>query len=252
VKAAVCWEAGKPLVVEDVVLDPPKGGEVRVRIGAVAIRHSDVHLVRGDWAGWTSTPPPVVAGHEAAGVVVDVAAGVTRVAPGDRVVVSLLRTCGGCIPCLSGAAYLCEGSFALMTEHRLHSRTGQPINAGIRVAGFAEAVVVDQSQLDVIVHTLTPLTPDRSRVTCDWLFAPDAVAEPGFDPADTVAVFDRVNRQDWEVCEWVQAGVRSRAFAAGGVYVPIERHIRGFNDFVLEQLGLSVEASPAGPPRPSA
>jgi phenylpropionate dioxygenase-like ring-hydroxylating dioxygenase large terminal subunit len=104
----------------------------------------------------------------------------------------------------------------------------------------------------VIVHTLTPLTPDRSRVTCDWLFAPDAVAEPGFDPADTVAVFDRVNRQDWEVCEWVQAGVRSRAFAAGGVYVPIERHIRGFNDFVLEQLGLSVEASPAGPPRPSA
>ena len=91
----------------------------------------------------------------------------------------------------------------------------------------------------VIVHTLAPLAPDRSRVTCDWLFAPDAVARPGFDPADTVALFDRVNRQDWEVCESVQAGVRSRAFAAGGVYVPIERHIRGFNDWVLEQLGLS-------------
>jgi Rieske 2Fe-2S family protein len=91
----------------------------------------------------------------------------------------------------------------------------------------------------VIVHTLAPLAPDRDRVTCDWLFAPDAVARPGFDPADTVALFDRVNRQDWEVCESVQAGVRSRAFAAGGVYVPIERHIRGFNDWVLEQLGLS-------------
>jgi Rieske 2Fe-2S family protein len=91
----------------------------------------------------------------------------------------------------------------------------------------------------VIIHTLTPLAPDRSRVTCDWLFAPAAVARPGFDPADTVALFDRVNRQDWEVCEWVQAGVRSRAFAAGGVYVPIERHIRGFNDWVLEQLGLT-------------
>ena len=87
----------------------------------------------------------------------------------------------------------------------------------------------------VIVHTLVPLAPDRSRVTCDWLFAPEAVARPGFDPADTVALFDRVNRQDWEVCEWVQAGVRSRAFAAGGVYVPIEQHIRGFNDWVLEQ-----------------
>lgn len=44
-KAAVCYELGKPLVVEDVLLDPPKAGEVRVRIGAVAICHSDVHLV---------------------------------------------------------------------------------------------------------------------------------------------------------------------------------------------------------------
>jgi S-(hydroxymethyl)glutathione dehydrogenase / alcohol dehydrogenase len=147
VKAAVCYELGKPLVVEDVVLDPPKAGEVQVRIGAVAICHSDVHLVRGDWAGWSSTPPPVVAGHEGAGVVSEVGAGVTRVRVGDRVVVSLLRTCGGCVPCLTGAAYLCEGHFPLMTERRLRTRTGQPLNAGIRVAGFAEAVVVDQSQL---------------------------------------------------------------------------------------------------------
>jgi Rieske 2Fe-2S family protein len=93
----------------------------------------------------------------------------------------------------------------------------------------------------VIILTLTPLTPDRSRVTGDWLFAPDAVTRLGFDPADTVALFDRVNRQDWEVCEWVQASVRSRAFAAGGVYVPIEAHIRGFNDWVLNQVGLSPE-----------
>ena len=98
----------------------------------------------------------------------------------------------------------------------------------------------------VIVHTLWPLAPDRSRVTCDWLFAPDAVARRSFDAADTVALFDRVNRQDWEVCESVQAGVRSRAFAAGGVYVPIEAHIRGFNDFVLAQLGLPVDAMDPG------
>jgi Zn-dependent alcohol dehydrogenase len=147
VKAAVCYEAGRPLVVEDVVLDPPKTGEVRVRIGAVAICHSDVHLVRGDWTGWTSTPPPVIAGHETAGVVEEVGSGVTRVRPGDHVVVSLLRTCGACPPCLTGAAYLCEGRFALATEHRLHTRTGRPLNMGIRVAGFAEAVVVEQSQL---------------------------------------------------------------------------------------------------------
>ena len=146
-KAAVCYELGKPLVVEDVRLDPPKAGEVRVRIGAVAICHSDVHLIRGDWFGWSSTPPPVVAGHEAAGLVEDVGPGVTTVRPGDPVVVSLLRTCGRCIPCLTGTAYLCEGTYALMTEHRLHAPDGRPLNAGIRVAGFAEAVVVDQSQL---------------------------------------------------------------------------------------------------------
>jgi Zn-dependent alcohol dehydrogenase len=97
-KAAVCYELGKPLVVEDVRLDPPGVGEVRVRIGAVAICHSDVHLIRGDWLGWSSTPPPVVAGHEAAGIVDDLGPGVTGVRPGDPVVVSLLRTCGRCVP----------------------------------------------------------------------------------------------------------------------------------------------------------
>jgi Zn-dependent alcohol dehydrogenase len=153
-KAAVCHELGQPLVVEDVVLDAPKAGEVRVRIGAVAICHSDVHLVRGDWRGWSSTPPPVVAGHETAGIVDEVGPGVTRVGPGDHVVVSLLRTCGACVPCLTGAAYLCEGKFALATEHRLHTRDGRPLNMGIRVAGFAEAVVVDQSQLVPVPHDL--------------------------------------------------------------------------------------------------
>jgi Rieske 2Fe-2S family protein len=102
----------------------------------------------------------------------------------------------------------------------------------------------------VIVHTLTPLAPDRSRVTCDWLFAPEVVARPGFDLGDTVGLFDRVNRQDWEVCEWVQAGVRSRAFAAGGVYVPIEQHIRAFNDWVLDQLDLAADGPTLESPTP--
>ena len=93
----------------------------------------------------------------------------------------------------------------------------------------------------VIVHILWPLGPDCSRVTCDWLFAPDVVSRPGFDPEDTVRLFDRVNRQDWEVCQWVQAGVRSAAFRRGGVYVPIERKIRGFNDYVLDQLELTAD-----------
>jgi Rieske 2Fe-2S family protein len=88
----------------------------------------------------------------------------------------------------------------------------------------------------VILHTLTPLGPERSRVVCDWMFMPDEVARPGFDPADTVAVFDITNRQDWDVCERAQLGMRSRAYAAGGHYVTNEQHIARFRDLVLDRL----------------
>jgi len=148
-KAAVCYAFGQPLVIEDLVLDPPQTGEVQVDIRAVAICHSDVSLIRGHWRGWSSAVP-VLAGHEAAGVVAAVGPGVTTVRPGDPVVVSLLRSCGRCFACTQGAPFLCEGKFALQTEKRLHRRDGQPINQGISTGAFAEAVVVDQSQVVAI------------------------------------------------------------------------------------------------------
>jgi glycine betaine catabolism A len=89
----------------------------------------------------------------------------------------------------------------------------------------------------VILHTLTPLGPERSRVVCDWLFTPEEIARPEFDPTDTVAVFDITNRQDWDVCERTQLGMRSRAYVNGGLYVTNEQHIAVFRDLVLERLG---------------
>ena len=89
----------------------------------------------------------------------------------------------------------------------------------------------------VVVHTLHPQGPERTRIVCDWLFHPDAIAAPDFDPRDVVEVFDIVNRQDWEVCQRAQLGVRSKVYRDGGLYVPSERHIRRFNDFVQERLG---------------
>lgn len=148
-KAAVCHAFGQPLVVEDVVLDPPQAGEVSVRLGATAICHSDVNLVRGDWENW-GAPPPLVAGHEAAGVVAEVGPGVARVRPGDHVVVSLLRSCGRCYYCTLGAPHMCEGVFALGSETRLHTRQGQPLAQAIRTAAFAECVVVHESQVAAI------------------------------------------------------------------------------------------------------
>lgn len=72
-RAAVCYEFGKPLVVEEIEIDPPQQGEVKVRMVAAAICHSDVHLIRGEW---NKEILPVVAGHEAAGVVEEVGEGV--------------------------------------------------------------------------------------------------------------------------------------------------------------------------------
>ena len=88
----------------------------------------------------------------------------------------------------------------------------------------------------VVIHILWPQGPTRTRVVCDWLFDPEVMSRPDFDPMDAVEIFDIVNKQDWEVCEMAQLGVTSKAFAAGGIYVPIERHIRAFADLVLEKL----------------
>ena len=142
-RAAVCYEFGQPLVVETVEIHPPQAGEVQVRLAATGICHSDVHLVRGDWGG----NPPLVAGHEAAGVVEAVGEGVTLARPGESVVVSLLRSCGRCFFCTIGSPYLCEGTFALATESRLRNRRGESLRHGIRTAAFAEYVIVDQSQV---------------------------------------------------------------------------------------------------------
>lgn len=88
----------------------------------------------------------------------------------------------------------------------------------------------------VILHTLLPVAPDRSRVVCDWLFHPTDLARPEFDASDTVDIFDVVNRQDWEVCALTQQGMTSRAYANGGVYVTNEQHIAEFRDLVLARL----------------
>lgn len=142
-KAAVCYAFREPLRIEEVTLDAPHSGEVKVRIAATAICHSDVHLIRGEW----SADLPVLAGHEAAGIVEWVGENVTAVRPGDRVVVSLLRSCGRCFHCLRGNAHMCEGTFALNSESRLRDASGTAIRQGIFVGAFAEEVVVDQSQV---------------------------------------------------------------------------------------------------------
>jgi Zn-dependent alcohol dehydrogenase len=142
-KAAVCYEFGKPLTIEELELAPPKKGEVRVRLAATAICHSDLHALKGEG----SANVPVVFGHEAAGVVEELGENASLTKQGDRVVVCLLRSCGRCFYCTQGLPHLCEGEFALNKESRLRNKRGEAVNHGLRTAAFAEYCIVDQSQV---------------------------------------------------------------------------------------------------------
>jgi S-(hydroxymethyl)glutathione dehydrogenase / alcohol dehydrogenase len=145
-RAAVCREFKQPLAIEHLDLAAPQAGEVRVRIAACAICHSDLLAMDGAWGG----DLPAVYGHEAAGVVEEVGAGVARVEPGDHVVVTLLRSCGHCDFCTSGEAHLCETKLPLDLRSPLSVRDGSAIRQGLRTGAFAEHVVVDASQIAVI------------------------------------------------------------------------------------------------------
>jgi len=91
----------------------------------------------------------------------------------------------------------------------------------------------------VAFFRLEPLAPDRTRVTCDWLFEREALADPAFDPSDAVELLDITNRQDFDVCERCQLGMGSRSFEAGGVLVPQEHLILDFYDYLGREIGLS-------------
>ena len=152
-KAAVCYEFGKPLVIEEVVLDPPQANEVRVKLAACAICHSDILYMDGGWGGTL----PAIYGHEAAGVVTEVGPGVTLANVGDPVVVTLIRSCGRCFYCDKGEPQLCESKFRLDQEGVIHTPDGKPILQALRTAAFAEEVVVHES-LVVGIPANMPMT----------------------------------------------------------------------------------------------
>lgn len=101
-KAAIATELNR-LEVVDVDLDPPRGGEVRVRMMATGVCHSDLSILNGA----IPSEFPVVLGHEGAGVVDEVGEGVSHVGPGDHVVLSFIPQCGECYHCVRDEPYLC-------------------------------------------------------------------------------------------------------------------------------------------------
>ena len=85
----------------------------------------------------------------------------------------------------------------------------------------------------MLVHTLWPVSPDRTINVCEWHFHQDEMARPGFTPADVVEFWDLTNRQDWHVCELSQAGIASRAYAPGP-YSNREDLLYAFDRMIVE------------------
>lgn len=126
IKAAVCYELGKPLVMEEVILEPPGKGEVTIRCAATSICHSDIHMIKGEHGPCTL---PAVAGHETAGYVEEVGEGVTYVKPGDLVVYTLIpAACGNCYYCSIGEHNQClNNQIVMRSPGRLTTKNGQRI-----------------------------------------------------------------------------------------------------------------------------
>jgi S-(hydroxymethyl)glutathione dehydrogenase / alcohol dehydrogenase len=149
-RAAVAWEAGKPLSIEEVDLQGPQSGEVLVRIVASGVCHTDAFTLSGaDPEGMF----PVILGHEGGGIVEEVGAGVTSLKPGDHVIPLYTPECGACKFCLSGKTNLCQA--IRMTQGRglmpdgtsRFSMNGKPILHYMGCSTFSEYTVLPEIAL---------------------------------------------------------------------------------------------------------
>jgi S-(hydroxymethyl)glutathione dehydrogenase/alcohol dehydrogenase len=139
VRAAVLPAVGAPLEIAEIDLPDPGPGQVRIRLAAAGVCHSDLSLSNGT----LRQPVPAVLGHEGAGTVVAVGPGVTSVAPGDRVVLNWAPACGDCHYCGLAEPWLCANAAAATTVPYARRRSdGAELYPGLGTAVFAEETVV--------------------------------------------------------------------------------------------------------------
>ena len=138
-RAAVVWETNTPFAIETLDLEPPRAGEVLVKLAAAGVCRSDWNVLIGD----TKHPLPVVTGHEGAGVVQEVGAGVTHVKPGDRVALNWAPACGECFYCLNDRPSLCEATWIRSGRGDGRHASSRTANALVLPLGcFADYAVV--------------------------------------------------------------------------------------------------------------
>jgi S-(hydroxymethyl)glutathione dehydrogenase/alcohol dehydrogenase len=145
-QAAVMRANNAPLEIEDVQIDDPAPGEVLLKTAASGICHSDLTVIEGG----LPMPPPCVLGHEPAGVVEAVGAGVTDFVPGDHVIGCITSWCGVCKFCTGGRPYLCPSQYAgrpAEAKSRLTGPDGNPVLQFANLSSFAEKMLCPERSL---------------------------------------------------------------------------------------------------------
>lgn len=169
-KAAVVRSFGQPLVIEERPDPEPGPGQVRVRLEASGLCHTDIHAAHGDWP--VKPTPPFVPGHEGVGIVEALGAGVTHLAVGQRVAVPWLGwACGRCEHCLSGWETLC-------TQQQ---NTGYSIDGG-----YAEKMLAPADFAAVVPDGIDPR--DAAPLTCAGVTTYKALKVAGVAPTQLVAI----------------------------------------------------------------
>ncbi|RGB40199.1 alcohol dehydrogenase class-3-like protein [Rhizophagus diaphanus] len=158
-KAAVAWGPGQPLIIEEIEVAPPKKGEVRVKILATGVCHTDAYTLsgkdpEGEW--W-----PIVFGHEGGGIVESVGEGVTSVQPGDHVIPLYIPECGQCKFCKSGKTNLCsivrstQGRGLMPDETTRFTCKGQKLYHYMGCSTFSQYTVLSE----ISVAKINPKAP---------------------------------------------------------------------------------------------
>lgn len=189
-KAAICFETNRPLRVEEVALEAPRADEVQVRIAAAGVCHSDYSVITGVMPARL----PCVLGHEGAGIVEEVGAGVEHVRAGDPVVLSWVSQCGQCFYCRAGEPHLCAVGARINQHFRMADGSSRLRHDGVELQSFsalgamAERVVAPARS----VVKLAPDVPLRTAalVGCAVTTGVGAVLNTAqVHPGSTVAVF---------------------------------------------------------------
>ena len=189
-KAAVLFEINKPFEICEVDVEDPQAGEVRIEMAAGGVCHSDLHVMTGHM----NAPIPAILGHEGAGIVADVGAGVTTVKPGDHVIPIWRLSCGECEWCTGGRPALCNAGTEIRWSGRLQDGTsrfsykGQEIKHFAGVSSFSNYTVVPQGSVLKIPDDI--LLERAALLGCGVITGVGAAVNgAGVKPGRTVAVF---------------------------------------------------------------